>query len=75
MNWAEQAGETGRLAAMRASALVRAAVEVVLPPLALDGARTGPVQTPGLTAEAWSKITFIEAPVCDRCGAFPPSFP
>jgi len=69
MTWAEQASETGRLAAMRAGELVRAAVEVVLPPLALDSARIGRVQTPGLTAEAWSKITFIEAPVCHGCGA------
>jgi ComF family protein len=69
VSWAEQASESGRLAAMRAGALVRAAVEVVLPPQALDGPRTGPVQTRGLTAEAWSKISFIEAPVCDGCGA------
>ena len=27
------------------------------------------MQSPGLTAEAWSKLTFIEAPVCDGCGA------
>ncbi len=70
MSWAEQASETGRLAGLRARELVRAAVEVVLPPQALDGARAAPpVQTRGLTAEAWSKITFIEAPVCDGCGA------
>ena len=75
MSWAERAGESGRLAALRAGQLVRAAVEVVLPPQALDGARLAPVQTRGLTAAAWSKIAFIEAPVCDRCGAFPPSVP
>ena len=74
MSWTEQAGEQaselGRLAAMRAAALVRSAVEVVLPPQALDLARGArPVLTRGLTAEAWSKITFIEAPVCDGCGA------
>lgn len=70
MSWAEQAGESGRLAAMRASALLRAAVEVVLPPQALDGARkAGPVLTRGLTAEGWGRVTFIEAPVCDGCGA------
>jgi ComF family protein len=70
MSWAEQASETGRLAAMRAGELVRAAVEVVLPPVALDGARAAPpVLTRGLSAAAWSKITFLEAPVCDGCGA------
>jgi hypothetical protein len=69
MSWAEHVGETGRLAAMRAGELVRAAVEVVLPPQVLDGGRgAAPVQTRGLTAEAWSKIAFIEAPVCDRPG-------
>jgi ComF family protein len=70
MSWAEQVGETGRLAALRAGELVRAAVEVVLPPQVLDGARgAGPVQTRGLTAAAWAQIAFIEAPVCDGCGA------
>jgi ComF family protein len=54
----------------RAGGLARAAVELVLPPLALDGgARAGRVQTRGLTAEAWTKIRFLEAPVCDGCGA------
>jgi len=27
------------------------------------------MQSPGLSAEAWAKIAFIEAPVCDGCGA------
>ena len=27
------------------------------------------MQTQGLSAEAWSRITFLEAPVCDGCGA------
>ncbi len=39
---------------------------MVLPPQALDG---GAAQSPGLTAEAWSKITFLAEPVCDGCGA------
>jgi ComF family protein len=57
-------------AAMRARGLLRAAIDVVLPPLALDGPRSaGAVQSPGLTAAAWGKISFIEAPVCDGCGA------
>ncbi len=42
---------------------------MVLPPLALDGGQAGArVQSGGLTADAWSKITFLEAPVCDGCG-------
>jgi ComF family protein len=57
-------------AAMRARGLLRAVVDVVLPPLALDGPRTaGAMQSPGLSAEAWGKISFLEAPVCDGCGA------
>jgi ComF family protein len=45
-------------------------MELVLPPLALDGgARVGRVQTRGLSADAWTQIRFLEAPVCDGCGA------
>jgi ComF family protein len=45
-------------------------LDLVLPPRALDQATSGqPVQTLGLTAEAWSRIRFIEAPICDGCGA------
>ena len=71
MNWdAETAGATIVDAATRARGLLRAAVDVVMPPLALDGGRgAGAMQSPGLTAEAWGKIVFIEAPVCDGCGA------
>lgn len=42
-------------------------VDLVLPPLALDeGERP---QSVGLTAAAWTRITFIDGPVCDGCGA------
>lgn len=34
--------------------------------MALDGAAA---QSPGLDAAVWSRITFLEAPVCDGCGA------
>ena len=45
----------------------RALLDLILPPRALDhGAAT---QTPGLSAEAWQQIRFLEAPVCDGCGA------
>lgn len=38
----------------------------MLPPAPLDG---GPLpQTPGLSAASWSRITFLEDPVCDGCG-------
>ncbi|HEY3800814.1 MAG TPA: ComF family protein [Caulobacteraceae bacterium] len=60
-------GEAASGAALRARQLLRAAADVVLPPLALDGA--GEVQSPGLGAETWAKVRFLEAPVCDGCGA------
>ncbi|HEY5412433.1 MAG TPA: ComF family protein [Caulobacteraceae bacterium] len=45
----------------------RALLDLILPPRALDhGAAT---QTSGLSAEAWGRIRFLEAPVCDGCGA------
>src|SRR5580704_14722724 len=67
MTWADEAGRT---AAGAASRLLRAAADVVLPPLALEGGRrAAAVQTRGLSAEAWRQIAFIEAPVCDGCGA------
>ncbi len=44
----------------------RGLVDLILPPRALDG---GAAQSPGMSAEAWSRIAFIEAPVCDGCGA------
>jgi len=44
----------------------RRALDLILPPMALDG---GPALSPGLTAEAWSRIVFIDDPVCDGCGS------
>ncbi|MEJ0064902.1 MAG: hypothetical protein WDM85_05275 [Caulobacteraceae bacterium] len=39
---------------------------MVMPPLALDRVRgAGAMQSPGLGAEAWAKIAFLETPVCD----------
>lgn len=47
--------------------LARRAIDLVLPPQALDGGARP--MTAGLSAQAWSRIAFIEAPVCDGCGA------
>ena len=44
----------------------RRALDLILPPTALDG---GPAISPGLSAEAWGKIAFIDDPVCDGCGS------
>jgi ComF family protein len=44
----------------------RAAQDLIFPHHAFDaGSRAS---TPGLTAAGWSKIAFLEAPVCDGCG-------
>jgi ComF family protein len=44
----------------------RRALDLILPPTALDG---GPAISPGLSAAAWAKIAFIDDPVCDGCGS------
>lgn len=46
--------------------LARAALDLLLPPQALDG---GGAQSPGLSAEAWGKVSFLADPVCDGCGS------
>jgi ComF family protein len=69
MTWTEHAREHAVGAALRARHLLGAAVDVVLPPQALDGGRRITVQSRGLTAESWSKVAFLESPVCDGCGA------
>ncbi|HEX5775060.1 MAG TPA: ComF family protein [Caulobacteraceae bacterium] len=44
----------------------RRALDLILPPTALDG---GAAISPGLSAEAWAKIAFVDDPVCDGCGS------
>jgi ComF family protein len=46
---------------------LRGAQDLVFPHHALDG--SGHTMTTGLPAEAWSKIHFIDDPVCGGCGA------
>ena len=53
--------------ARRARQSLRHAVDLVLPPLALDAAERP--STVGLSAANWSRIRFIDGPVCDGCGA------
>ena len=43
----------------------RGALDLVFPPQAIDG---GVAQAGGLSAEAWSRIQFLDGPVCDGCG-------
>jgi ComF family protein len=41
-------------------------LDLILPPTGFDG---GPrPMTPGFSAEAWSRIAFLDTPVCDGCG-------
>ena len=47
-------------------ALGRGLLDLVLPPRTLDG---GPALSGGLSAQAWSRVTFLDDPVCDGCGA------
>jgi ComF family protein len=48
------------------TAFAQAALDLILPPRAFDG---GAALTSGLSAQAWSRITFLDGPVCDGCGA------
>jgi ComF family protein len=54
----------------RVRAALRAGLDLVLPPQALDDSANGEaVLSPGLNPELWSRIAFISAPFCDGCGA------
>ncbi len=45
-------------------------LDLLLPPRALDERTAGgSVQSQGLSADAWARISFIAAPVCETCGA------
>lgn len=50
----------------RTRALGAGLLDLVYPPQALDG--SGPALAPGLSAEAWARIAFLDGPVCDGCG-------
>jgi len=45
----------------------RGLADLVLPPLAHDSREA--TAAAGLTSDAWSRIKFLDAPVCDGCGA------
>ena len=62
-------GAWGRVweAARRVRAPIARGLDLIFPPEPLDG---GPrPQTTGLSVEGWSRARFLEAPVCDGCGA------
>jgi len=47
--------------------LGRGLTDLILPPLTHDGGEISGAS--GLSAAAWSRVVFLEAPVCDGCGA------
>jgi predicted amidophosphoribosyltransferase len=51
---------------LRAGLIWRSGLDLIFPPRGLDGA---PSQAGGLSAETWSRIHFLDGPVCDGCGA------
>lgn len=51
----------------RLRAFGRGLADLILPPLAHDSPEA--TAAAGLTAGAWSRVIFLEAPVCDGCGA------
>ena len=61
--WKDTAADLGRWAAVAR----RAAEDAILPPLDPADPRASAVS--GLPTDAWSRIRFLEAPVCDGCGA------
>jgi ComF family protein len=46
--------------------IARALFDLIAPPTTMDGRQ--PCQSSGLSAAAWSRILFVETPVCDLCG-------
>jgi ComF family protein len=60
--------KTRRSGAMTLARAGSGLLDLILPPRALDEG-AGAVQSLGLSAQAWGRITFIEAPCCDACGA------
>ena len=62
--------EDGRFSALvkpgpRLRGLWRGALDAIFPPQSIDG---GPALAGGLSAQAWSRIAWLDGPVCDGCG-------
>ncbi|CAN5237758.1 ComF family protein [soil metagenome] len=56
-----------RLTMPSLSDLGRGLADLILPPVAHDSREA--TAAAGLSADAWSRVRFLEAPVCDGCGA------
>jgi len=66
-DWGERWEAARSRMALTAGAIGRGLADLVLPPLAHDSREA--TQAAGLTADAWSRVIFLEDPVCDGCGA------
>ena len=65
--WRDRLKAVAPRIALGARSLGRGVADLLLPALAHDSREA--VASPGLTAGAWSQVTFLEDPVCDGCGA------
>lgn len=65
--WGERLKAGGVRLVDGARSLARGAADLILPPLAHDSPEA--TAAAGLTADAWSRVVFLEDPVCDGCGA------
>src|SRR5690606_19489897 len=50
-----------------ARGMTRVLLDLLLPPMAHDSREA--TASAGLSPDAWSRVAFLEAPVCDGCGA------
>ena len=67
MDLQREAGRRYRLPFVDPIGALRRSLDHLLPPVSLDGRQ--PVLSQGMSAEGWSRIAFLDAPVCDGCGA------
>jgi ComF family protein len=65
--WRDRLKAGGRQITRGARSLGRGLTDLLLPPLAWDSPEAA--ASAGLTPDAWSRVVFLEDPVCDGCGA------
>ncbi|WP_349312359.1 ComF family protein [Brevundimonas subvibrioides] len=66
-DWSDRWEAARARAVLGLTGLGRGLADLVLPPMAHDSREA--TQAAGLTADAWSRVAFLEDPVCDGCGA------
>ncbi|MGX1746120.1 MULTISPECIES: phosphoribosyltransferase family protein [unclassified Brevundimonas] len=65
--WRGRLKGVGRPLASGARDAGRGLLDILLPPVAHDSRETA--ASAGLSPDAWRRVAFLEAPVCDGCGA------